>query len=113
MEVVMAKKKTSSIRVFNFDIESGAVAGIFETTGMPYGPWNVYLSGDNSELTWCWIVDSDDPKSARFPFQGIWLTDGSEIYLLNANTKKSITVQVLFTPAISAESAPTQETESA
>jgi hypothetical protein len=103
----------SNIRVFNFEIKPGGVAGVFATTNMPEGAWNVYITGDTAEITWCYIVDSDDPTSARFPFQGIWLTDGSEIYLLNANPKKSITMQVLFTPAISAESAPTQETESA
>jgi hypothetical protein len=101
-----------NIRVFNLEIGAGKVAGVIESTGMPLVAWNISVTGDNSELTRCYIVDSNDPSSPRFPFQGIWLTDGSEIYLLNADPSKSITLQVLFTPAISAESAPTQETES-
>lgn len=111
----MAKKNEvkKNIRVFNLDIPAGAVVGVLKDTGMSLASWNVYITGDTSELTRCYVVDSDDPNSPRFPFQGIWLTDGSEIYLLNADTSKSITLQVLFTPAIAADSAPTQETEQA
>lgn len=103
----------SNIRVFNFDIKPGTVAGVFATTGMPEGAWNVYFAGDNDPLTRCYIVDSDDPDSARFPFQAIWITDGSEIYILNDSDRITMSLQVLFTPVISETSAPTQETESA
>lgn len=99
----------SNIRVFNFDIQPDSVVGIFAKTQMPVGAWNVYITGDNDDITWCWIVDSDDPESAKFPFQGIWLTDGSEIYILNANHQNIMALQVLFTPVIPEQTAPTQE----
>jgi hypothetical protein len=102
-----------NIRVFNIDIAPNGVVGIFAESGMPEGPWNIYFAGDNDHMTRLYIVDSDDPTSARFPFMGIWITDGSEIYILNANPKDSTTLQVLFTPVISEQTAPTQETESA
>lgn len=103
----------SNIRVFNIDIEPQSVVGILSKTGMSPSAWNVYFAGDNDEITWLKTADSEDPNSATFPFQGIWITDGSEIYVLNSHKKLSITLQILFTPVISEQSAPTQETESA
>jgi hypothetical protein len=102
-----------NIRVFNIEVASNGVVGMFTETQMPQGPCNVYITGGNEEVTRLYVVDSDDPNSARFPFQGIWITDGSEIYILNAHPKDSVTLQVLFTPVVLEQTAPTQETESA
>lgn len=102
-----------SIRVFNFDIAPGAVVGVFDKTQMTPGPWNVYFAGDNEPLTRCYIVDSADPESAKFPFQAIWITDGSEIYILNDSRDVTMCLQVLFTPVVTEMTAPTQETQSA
>lgn len=102
----------SNIRVFNFDISPDSVVGILAETGMPKGAWSVYLTGSPNELSWCYIADSEDPSSARFPFRGIWLTDGSEIYVLNANHSNAVSLQVLFAPITQEQVAPTQDAQS-
>jgi hypothetical protein len=103
----------SNIRVFNIDIQPNSVIGVFKESKMPSKCWNVYFAGDNDHMNRLYIVDSDDPASDRFPFQAIWITDGSEIYILNADSNKVMNLQILFTPVIPEQTAPTQETESA
>lgn len=103
----------SNIRVFNIDIDTDSVVGIFDATKMTKGAWNIYFAGDNDHMGRLYIVDSSDPQSARFPFQAIWITDGSEIYILNADHNNKMALQILFTPVVQEQTAPTQETESA